>query len=235
MRKFNLFSRTALAALVAGEVPEDSEAGPEPVTPAPSPAPTPEPAPAPTPPAPPAPDNGGQENGGEPSDPPPEVPAPASVAAPANGSATAADELAVCSVADARALSLEQFAAGRKAERERTAAVMGSPEGKAAPAMAAFMLAHNPEATGAAIIAGLKEVPAGGRAAASPIGNTGINLGRASGGEEDTRAEGDRMWDAELERTKPKSAVAAAPVVPDGAAYAGAGTIPGAGYIPTGN
>lgn len=54
----------------------------------------------------------------------------------------------------------EGVSVGAKAERERTAAVLGSAEGKANMAMAAWMLASSPDATAESIIAQLKTCPA---------------------------------------------------------------------------
>lgn len=54
----------------------------------------------------------------------------------------------------------EGQAAGAKAERERSAAVFASEEGKANMTMAAWMLGANPDASADAIVAQLKTMPA---------------------------------------------------------------------------
>jgi hypothetical protein len=65
---------------------------------------------------------------------------------------------------------VEGTAAGATAERERTAAVFASEEGKANMTMAAWMLAANPTATSESIIGQLKTLPV--QAAAAPTAPT---------------------------------------------------------------
>lgn len=108
----------------------------------------------------------------------------------------------------------EGIAAGAAAERERTAAVFASDEGKANMTMAAWMLGANPTADAAAIVAQLKTMPAQPQAAATPpaaetpqqqmqqqLGSTplvdlngGAPAGNAAAGA-DTKADINKLWD----------------------------------------
>lgn len=67
---------------------------------------------------------------------------------------------------------IEGQAAGAKAERERSAAVFASDEGKANMTMAAWMLGANPTATADSIVAQLKTMPAAAAPANADAGGT---------------------------------------------------------------
>lgn len=197
--KFNLFSRSALASMAAAAVgigldapakpgedeDEDPEAGPTPDDPEETQEET---------------DAGmdksgkkkcGVEEGG--------AAEPTAAAAATPG----ADD--VVSVADATAVAADQFAAGRKAERERTAAVLGSDIGKANPAMAGWMLSSSPDANADAIIAQLKTMPgAAAPAAGQSIPDTNVDLGKpgaAAAVAEGGGTSGDDVW-ADVQGTK---------------------------------
>ena len=73
----------------------------------------------------------------------------------------------------------EGLAAGAKAERERTAAVFASEEGKANMSMAAWMLGASPTATAEQIVAQLKDCPV--QAAAAPAVPAAGHAERAQG------------------------------------------------------
>lgn len=113
-------------------------------------------------------------------------------------------------MADAEAVAASQFAEGRKAERDRTAAVLGSDEGRGNPQMASWMLANSPDAGADQIIAGLKNLPAGAKAAAAPayqeVPDTGVDLGNAAAAAiEDGRTaaqDADDVW-AKTQGTEP--------------------------------
>lgn len=193
MSKFNLFGRSALASMAASvglgipaaDAPrENDDDNPEA---GPKPADTPEqPTPAATP------------------------DTPSTDAAPAdNAGADAA--VGVVTLADANAHAADQYAAGRKAERERTAAVLGSDIGKANPSMAAWMLSTSPDAGADAIIAQLGTLPGAAPAASTaPAGipDTNVDLGKpgaaaavADGGGEPS---GDDIWkDVQGKNTAP--------------------------------
>lgn len=181
-RKFNLFSRASFAALAAAATggatvtgdPDDEnpEAGPKPDEPNPD-------------------TNDGAADDAK----------PAGEGSPEAG-ADAEAALQVVPVADATAVAAEQFAAGRKAENARTAAVLGSDIGKANVAMATWMLSTSPDASADAIIAQLSTMPGAVKAgaaapAATVIPDTSVDLGNASaaaalGGEVD--ADGTAVW-----------------------------------------
>lgn len=163
MRKFSLFSKTALTSMAAAAAATTGGAPREN-------------------------DDDNPEAGPVPED--DDKPAP--VAKPADAGSVDGDEGAeagtqVVTFADATAHGTEQFAAGRKAERERTAAVFGSDIGKANPSMAAWLLSTGADASAEAIITQLTGMPGASAAAPAPapaaggIPDTNVDLGNASG------------------------------------------------------
>jgi hypothetical protein len=218
MSKFNLFSRSALSSMAAvaasaGLVPvAEGGAKPEDKDPEAGPLPADE-------------DGDDAAAAGKPVD-----KKNCEEDAAADGTAAAAD---VVLVADAAAVANEQFIAGRNAERERTATVLGSDEGKANPAMAGWMLANNADASAASIVAGLKLLPTAMQSASTSaaIPDTNVNLGR---GDAEAAlgmgASGDDVW-ADVQGSAPKSA---APVLAsDAGSMARAALASGASLVTT--
>ena len=118
---------------------------------------------------------------------------------------------AAASPAAPAADAADQFAAGRKAERERTAAVLGSDAGKANPAMAGWMLSSSPDASADAIVAQLKTMPVASAAAGGQsIPDTNVDLGKpgAAAAVAEGAGAADDVW-ADVQGTKGS----AAPVV----------------------
>lgn len=183
MQKFNLFTRSALASMavavgLGAAAADDPKPGEEE---------DPEAGPGP-------------DEGAEQVDEPADAAAEAAAAAPAAPAATD-----VVPVTDAVAVAAEQFNAGRKAERDRTAAVLGSPEGKANTAQAGWMLSSAPDASADAIVAQLKTMP--GAAAPAAIPDTGVDLGNAgaAGAVATGAADAVDVW-AEVQGTSAKDA-----------------------------
>ncbi len=161
--KFNLFSRASLASLAAAaagglgiglDAPKPDELDPD---------------------VPPVPGEGegeDEDKNGKPADKP--------EGEDVDASAFAGQEIVLKD--DAVAVAAEQFTAGRAAERARTAAVLGSDEGKANPAMAGWLLGATPDAKAEDIVAQLKTMPAGAStpapAPAAGIPDTDVDLGR---------------------------------------------------------
>jgi hypothetical protein len=197
MRKFTLFSRSALTSMaaVAGLAPSTAEEAPDGEDPEAGPVP----------------DDGEEEvvgatdegTGVKPKDKP-------------EGEPEAGVE--VVTLADAQAHAAAKFADGRKAERERVAAVLGSDQGKANTAMAAFMLSTSPDASADDIIKHLSTMPSAPVLSASPvtIPDTNVDLGKPGAASAATgeTGKGSDVWD-EVQGTG-----ASAPVVSSDASRA---------------
>lgn len=214
MKKFNLFSASALAAMMAPRAgdPEDQDAGP-------APAANPDDAePATTGDA----DEGEDTTTDKPGDTPGE----------GNGKAKPAAEdgaVDVVAVSTATAVAQAKFAEGMKAERARTAAVLGSAAGKKNPGMAAWMLENAPEATADSIIAKLDSAPA---AAGHSIEDTDIDLGGAPSADADAAESDavDAMFKASQDRLAAQMGMGGGAAAP-AAQISPAGTV----ILPTGH
>ena len=179
MRKFNLFSRSALTSMAAaaglvsldgGEKPaeKDPEAGPA--------------------------SDEGEEGVDDASDTGEVVVLPEDK--PAGEPKPEVGAVDVVSVVDANAHAADQFAAGCKAERDRTTAVLGSDAGKANMTMAAWMLSSSPNASADEIVAQLKTMPVGATVRQS-IPDTNVDIGRGdAAAAQDDAPSGDAAWAA---------------------------------------
>lgn len=223
MIKFNMMSKAALAT--AAHALGGANAGDPPADPAPAPEEpetTEEQADPPAPPAPAA---------------EPDAPAPAPEPTDADEGPAAEVVLAT----DAAAVANERFSEGRKAERDRTAAVLGSDAGRANTAQAAWMLANAPDATADSIIKSLGSFPAGGNAG-QPIPDTNLNVGpgKAVDAQDANEQDVDKIWASSNERVGHVAGSTNARSDSGGFIHSsvpagGATLVPGAAIPPTGN
>lgn len=177
--KFSLFSRSSLRSMAAAAVgaPAPAATGGDPEDDDPEAGPQP----------------------GDPEDPPAD---PADHPAPADPPADPADPQdasapKVVTLEDATAVAGEQHAAGRAAERARTAAVFGDKAALANPSMAAWMLQNSPDASADSIIKQLANMPASAAhaGASDQIADTNVSLGRGAAADMlGAGAEGADVW-----------------------------------------